>query len=176
MSVLTKARNFSAVILSGALASSFRPRLFCGVERARSRRICGFPPTAGTFVANSRSLDSRPPDPKRAVQERRALARDDKFNFRPHPASRFAQLVFCSLLLTTFAPAQITPWNKIQAPPLPAFTPPEPTRVQLPNGMVIFLQPDHELPLIEATAEIRGGSVYAPANTCACSRCAYSRG
>ncbi len=30
--------------------------------------------------------------------------------------------------------------------------------------MVIFLQPDHELPLISATARIRGGSVYEPAN------------
>ena len=78
---------------------------------------------------------------------------------------RFMQSLFCFVLLAAaIAPAQITPWNKIQAPPLPAFTPPEPTRVQLPNGMVIFLQPDHELPLIEATAEIRGGSVYVPAN------------
>ncbi len=32
--------------------------------------------------ANSRSLDSRPPDPKRVGQERRALARDDNSNFR----------------------------------------------------------------------------------------------
>jgi len=72
-------------------------------------------------------------------------------------------LVCCLLLLTTLAPAQ-QPWNKIQAPPLPAFTPPEPTRVQLPNGMVLFLQPDHELPLINATARIRGGSISEPAS------------
>ncbi len=68
------------------------------------------------------------------------------------------------LLFTGIAFAQQpTPWNKVTAPPLPAFTPPEPTRVQLANGMVIFLQPDHELPLISATARIRGGSVYEPA-------------
>jgi len=30
--------------------------------------------------------------------------------------------------------------------------------VQLPNGMVIFLQEDHELPLIDGTIRIRGGS------------------
>ncbi len=78
--------------------------------------------------------------------------------------SRFVQALCCFILvLTAVASAQITPWNKVQAPPLPAFTPPQPTRVQLPNGMVIFLQPDHELPLIEATARIRGGSVYEPA-------------
>ena len=45
---------------------------------------------------------------------------------------------------------------------MPAFTPPEPTRIQLANGMVIFLQPDHELPLITATARIRGGSISEP--------------
>jgi zinc protease len=71
--------------------------------------------------------------------------------------------LLCLLLLASFAPAQqLTPWNKIQAPPLPAFTPPEPTRIQLANGMVIFLQPDHELPLISATARIRGGSISEP--------------
>ena len=47
---------------------------------------------------------------------------------------------------------------------MPAFTPPEPTRIQLANGMVIFLQPDHELPLISATARIRGGSISEPAD------------
>ena len=78
----------------------------------------------------------------------------------------FLTALFC-LLLLAIAPAsaqQVTPWNKIQAPPLPAFTPPEPTRIQLANGMVIFLQPDHELPLITATARIRGGSISEPAD------------
>ena len=68
-------------------------------------------------------------------------------------------------LIYVLAPAQQpTPWNKVQAPPLPAFTPAEPTRIQLKNGMVIFLQPDHELPLISAIARIRGGSVSEPAD------------
>ncbi|HLI62438.1 MAG TPA: pitrilysin family protein [Terriglobales bacterium] len=71
--------------------------------------------------------------------------------------------LLCLLLLTTLCPAQQPlPWNKIQAPPLPAFTPKEPTRITLSNGMVIFLQPDHELPLISAVARIRGGSVSEP--------------
>ncbi|HZP22643.1 MAG TPA: pitrilysin family protein [Terriglobales bacterium] len=60
--------------------------------------------------------------------------------------------------------AAVTPWNKVQAPQLPAFTPQEPTRIQLANGMVIFLQPDHELPLITAVARIRGGSISEPAS------------
>jgi len=50
------------------------------------------------------------------------------------------------------------PWQQIPIPPLQAFHPQEPKRIELPNGMVIFLQEDHELPLIEGTARIRGGS------------------
>ena len=56
-----------------------------------------------------------------------------------------------------------TSWKQIPIPPLPAFKPPQPRRVELANGMVIFLQEDHELPLIDGTARIRGGSVNEPA-------------
>ncbi len=69
-----------------------------------------------------------------------------------------------ALLAVSLAAAQVKEWNQIQAPPLPAFKPQEPIRVQLPNGMIIFLQEDHELPLITAIAEIRGGSIDAPAS------------
>ncbi len=47
--------------------------------------------------------------------------------------------------------------------PLPAFHPQEPKRIQLPNGMVIFLQEDHELPTVDGVARIRGGSRSEPA-------------
>jgi zinc protease len=49
-------------------------------------------------------------------------------------------------------------WKKIPIPKLPEFHPQEPKRIELPNGMVIFLQEDHELPTIDAIARIRGGS------------------
>ena len=55
------------------------------------------------------------------------------------------------------------PWKQIKTPPLPAFHPPQPVRVQLANGMVIFLQEDHELPLIDGTLVIRGGARDVPA-------------
>lgn len=55
-------------------------------------------------------------------------------------------------------------WEKIPIPRLHAFTPQEPHRVELPNGMVIFLQEDHELPLIDGTIRIRGGSRDEPAD------------
>lgn len=61
-----------------------------------------------------------------------------------------------------FALAQLAftqePWTKIPIPPLPAFHPQEPKRIVLPNGMVIFLQEDHELPTIDGVARIRGGA------------------
>jgi zinc protease len=55
-------------------------------------------------------------------------------------------------------------WKNIPIPPLPAFLPQQPKRVELPNGMVIFLQEDHELPFIDVSARIRGGSRVEPAN------------
>lgn len=42
------------------------------------------------------------------------------------------------------------------------FSPPEPERVVLKNGMVVYLLEDHELPLINMSALIRTGSVYEP--------------
>jgi len=59
--------------------------------------------------------------------------------------------------------AQATSWKQIPIPKLPAFNPPKPKRIQLANGMVIFLQEDHELPLIDGTARIRGGAHRVPA-------------
>jgi zinc protease len=61
------------------------------------------------------------------------------------------------------AHAQASEWQKIPIPPLPAFHPAEPKRIVLPNGMVVFLQEDHELPLIDGSIRIRGGSQEEPA-------------
>ena len=71
----------------------------------------------------------------------------------------FAAVIFT---LAQLAVAQ-DPWTKIPIPPLPAFHPQEPKRIVLPNGMIIFLQEDHELPTIDGTARIRGGSRSEPA-------------
>jgi len=56
------------------------------------------------------------------------------------------------------------PWKQIPIPKLPAFHPQQPKRIELPNGMVVFLQEDHELPMIDGTARIRGGERSVPAN------------
>lgn len=56
---------------------------------------------------------------------------------------------------TAGAPAQ--PWKKIPIPPLHAFKPEQPKRIELANGLVIFLQEDHELPFVNGAIMIRGG-------------------
>jgi len=69
-------------------------------------------------------------------------------------------------MLLSFSPtliAQATSWQQIPVPTLPVFKPQQPKRIQFSNGMVIFLQEDHELPLIQAGARIRGGSRHEPA-------------
>jgi zinc protease len=74
-------------------------------------------------------------------------------------------LLAATATLTTVprAASQATTWQQVPIPPLPAFKPQQPKRIELANGMVIFLQEDHELPLIDGTARIRGGSVNEPA-------------
>src|SRR5579863_1192194 len=50
------------------------------------------------------------------------------------------------------------PWEKIPIPPLPEYKPQEPRRIELKNGIVIFLQEDHELPFVSGSVLIPGGS------------------
>jgi zinc protease len=50
------------------------------------------------------------------------------------------------------------PWERIPVPPLHEFKPHEPKRVELKNGIVLFLQEDHELPFINGSVLIPGGA------------------
>lgn len=54
-------------------------------------------------------------------------------------------------------------WEKISIPPLHPFHPEQPKRIELKNGLVILLEEDHELPFINGSFEIRGGSRSEPA-------------
>jgi zinc protease len=76
-----------------------------------------------------------------------------------------SMILVAALSFLTFpsAAGQAANWQQIPIPPLPAFHPQQPKRIELSNGMVIFLQEDHELPLIEGLARIRGGSRNEPA-------------
>ncbi|MDE3042714.1 MAG: insulinase family protein [Nitrospirota bacterium] len=68
----------------------------------------------------------------------------------PGPAAWAGDLVLGDPRQMTFKPVE--------------FTPPEPDRVVLENGMVVYLLEDHELPLISMTATMRTGSWLDPAD------------
>lgn len=65
---------------------------------------------------------------------------------------------------STQSSSEASSWKQIPIPTLHQFKPQEPRRVELPNGMVIFLQEDHELPLINGAIRVRGGSRDEPAD------------
>ncbi len=70
-------------------------------------------------------------------------------------------LALAALILLAVQPSnaqQAQPWKSIQTPPLSPFHPQQPKRIELPNGLVIFLQEDHELPFVNGIINIRGGS------------------
>ncbi|MYA29008.1 MAG: insulinase family protein [Nitrospira sp. SB0666_bin_27] len=54
--------------------------------------------------------------------------------------------------------------EQLTYPPLPDLHIPQPTRVVLDNGMVVFLLEDHELPIVQVSARIRTGSRLEPAD------------
>lgn len=75
-------------------------------------------------------------------------------------------LLFAVLVVsfsTSRTSAQATDVEQIPIPQLHDFHPQQPKRIVFPNGMVVFLQEDHELPLIDGIARIRGGSRSEPA-------------
>ncbi|HEX6085579.1 MAG TPA: pitrilysin family protein [Thermoanaerobaculia bacterium] len=71
--------------------------------------------------------------------------------------------LLASLFVAATAFAQVKDYREIKAPPLRSFSMPQPKRIQLGNGMVIFLQEDKELPLVRGRATIRGGVRDVPA-------------
>jgi predicted Zn-dependent peptidase len=72
-----------------------------------------------------------------------------------------------ALAVTAAAPApasaQVAKPSDLADPPLPAFKVPKPTRFVLPNGLVVMVLEDHELPLVNVSARIRTGSLLEPA-------------
>ena len=85
----------------------------------------------------------------------------------PHVAILSRGIRLCAIAATISAtllgPAGIAaqqskPWEKIPVPALHPFHPQQPKRIELKNGIVIFLQEDHELPFISGSVLIPGGS------------------
>jgi zinc protease len=69
-------------------------------------------------------------------------------------------LPFASLNAQT---QQVKPWEKIPIPALHSFKPEQPKRIVLKNGIVVFLEEDHELPFVQGSITLRGGSREEPA-------------
>ena len=74
----------------------------------------------------------------------------------------FAFVIFCSG--TSCTQKYVKNYNQLKYPQLGDIEIPEIERVTLANGMQLFLLEDHELPLINASAMIRTGSVYESAD------------
>lgn len=78
--------------------------------------------------------------------------------------------VLCSMIMAMAIPLTACAGNLALGDPRQMtfkpveFTPPEPDRVVLENGMVVYLLEDHELPLVSITATMRTGSWLDPAD------------
>ena len=66
--------------------------------------------------------------------------------------------VLFALAPLSVAAQQQKPWEKIPIPKLNDFKPQLPKRIVLKNGIVLFLQEDHELPFVSGYVLIPGGS------------------
>ena len=80
-------------------------------------------------------------------------------------------VVLCSLIMAVAIPLTACAGDLVLGDPRQMtfkpveFTPPEPDRVVLENGMVVYLLEDHELPLVSITATMRTGGWLDSADT-----------
>jgi zinc protease len=76
-----------------------------------------------------------------------------------HPHLALILMVAAALAAPTALTAQQSkPWEQISIPKLHEFKPQQPKRIELKNGIVLFLQEDHELPFVSGHILIPGGS------------------
>jgi zinc protease len=79
-----------------------------------------------------------------------------------HPFIFGAFLVFAVCAFVFFCGAmqaqQVKSWEQIPIPKLHEFKPHQPQRIELKNGIVLFLQEDHELPFVFGSVLIPGGA------------------
>ena len=73
-------------------------------------------------------------------------------------ACRLAAFALLLIALSPLSAQQSKPWEQIPIPKLHEFHPQQPKRIELKNGIVIFLEEDHELPFVSGEVLIPGGS------------------
>ena len=74
------------------------------------------------------------------------------------PKYALAGALLASLIPMALSAQQAKPWEQIPIPALHEFKPHQPHRIELKNGVVLYLQEDHELPFISGSVLIPGGS------------------
>ena len=115
-------------------------------------------------MSNAKSLHSEgalPRGLKPRVFMRFHTARLKSCPFKTSFSRRSVLAGFSFLLLLASAVSsaqQQKPWEKVPIPPLHEFKPQQPKRIALKNGIVLFLQEDHELPFVSGSVLIPGGS------------------
>jgi zinc protease len=98
---------------------------------------------------------------KRALAPARFLSRGDVFFaglFTPAHALFALAILAVIALPSQLSAQQSKPWEQIPIPTLHEFHPQQPKRIELKNGIVIFLEEDHELPFISGSVLIPGGA------------------
>ena len=122
------------------------------VHRAdRCREQGRYPPRRGGRVQGDQPYGG-------PARERRGTCR------RRHAMSRLRTGVALATfvlggLAAAVADAQVATVDQLKYPALPAFSLPRPTRTVLPNGLVVLVMEDHELPLVSVSARFRTGSL-----------------
>lgn len=71
-------------------------------------------------------------------------------------------ILFYSGIASVASPTPLPDPNRIRYKPL-SFEPPRAQRLRLGNGLVLYILPDKELPLVKIKAVVRTGSIYDPA-------------
>ena len=74
------------------------------------------------------------------------------------PKHALAGALLASLIPMALPAQQAKPWEQIPIPALHDFKPHQAKRIELKNGIVLFLQEDHELPFISGSVLIPGGA------------------
>lgn len=80
--------------------------------------------------------------------------------------SSLTALFLSALLLTACAAQQVKANPRSMTFPPLTFEIPKSQRIQLSNGLTLFVMEDHELPIVSLTAYVNTGSIYEPAEKC----------
>ncbi len=114
-------------------------------------------PKSGQWsVVSGQPDEHRPPCPILSRRLRKGGIARAQGSRRP---SLLAAALLAAIAVAASGNAQQSkPWEQIPVPPLHEFHPQQPNRIQLNNGIVVFLQEDHELPFVYGSVLIPGGS------------------